>query len=75
MDTVEPVHPDGGLAVELVPVLGVAVELLRLAVGRFPPDAVGVVGLVVEDEDVLLAAHLAPEHPVDERGVALHVTQ
>ena len=75
VDAVEAVDPDGRLLEEL---LGVFLVLARTrssssSVRLVPPDAVGVVGLVVEDEDVLLAADLAAEDPVDQRRVALDV--
>src|SRR5206468_12215233 len=36
-------------------------------------NAVGVVRLIVHDEDVLLPSDLAPEHPIDQARVALDV--
>jgi len=68
VDAVQALDPDRGLLEELLGVLLVLVEiLLRLG----PPDAVRVVGLVVQHQDVLLAPHLAAEHPVDDARVAL----
>ena len=44
-----------------------------LVVRLLAADAVGVVGLVVHHQDVLLAAHLAAEDAVDQRRIALDV--
>jgi hypothetical protein len=50
----------------------VAVDLVLALVGFVAPDAVGMVGLVVEDQDVLLPAR-APQHAVQDARVALDV--
>ena len=73
VDAVQPVDPDRGLLEELVGVLVLAEQFLLVLVRLLAADAVGVVGLVVHHQDVLLAAHLAAQHAVDQRRVALHV--
>ncbi len=75
VDAVEPIHPDGGLLLEGLGVFLVFELLLEqfslLCVCSLMLDPVGVMGLVVHHEDVLLAAYLAANDPVDERGIAL----
>ncbi len=65
---VEPFDPDGRLTIELVLVIPLVEFFIPALV---PPDPVGMVGLVVHHQDVLLAADLAADDPRDDRGVAL----
>ena len=73
VDPVETVHPDGGLPEEFLDLLlfpeKFPLHLLRLGFA----DAVGMVGLVVEHEDIPLPTDLAAEHAVDEGCVALDI--
>src|SRR5262249_25197452 len=73
VDSVEAVYPDRRLPVELVLVLHFAEKILDLAIGVLTADAVCVVSLIVEYEDVLFPAHLAADDAVHEGRVALHV--
>ena len=75
LDAVQPVDPDRRLLLERLGVFLVFKLLVEqfslLIVGGLPLDPVGVVGLVVHHEDVLLPAHLAADDPVDQCGIAL----
>ncbi len=70
---VETIGPDRGLPVELVHIRLLAEYLLLVHIGNRSADPVGVVRLVVEHQDVLLGAHLAADHSIDECRVALDV--
>ena len=68
MDTIEPLDPDGRLA---------PIDLRQLVFfGRLrgvvdPAYAVGVVGLVIEDQDITLASHVTAQDPGNHRCVRL----
>ena len=74
VDAVEAVDPDRRLVRELVRLLfDEPLSVLLGCLGRLLPNAVRVVRLVVQDEDVLLAADLASEKPLHELRVALDI--
>ena len=64
VDPVEPLDPDGGFLVELLRLVLLAEQIALLLVRLVLADAVGVMRLVVQDQDVLLAADL----PAENRG-------
>lgn len=74
VDAVEAVDPDRGLPVELLAVV-LAEQVLLVLVRLRAADAIGVMGLVVHDQDVALAPDLAAEHAFDQLRVALDVAE
>ena len=75
VDAVQAVDPYRRLPIELLAVVLVAEQILLAFVLFRAPDAVGVMGLVVHDQDVALAADLAAEHAFDQFRVALDVAE
>src|SRR5579872_349954 len=74
VDLVETIYPDGRLVKELFGLLLLA-ELLRLLLfGRWARNAVRMVRLVVEDENIALASEPF-EHALDQGRVALDVAR
>ena len=64
VDAVKAVDPYRGLPIELLAVVLLAEKVLLALVRLRAPDAIGVMGLVVHDQDVALAPDLAAEHAV-----------
>ncbi len=73
MDAIKPFDPDGRLLRELLDRLLVERLVLLQQIGTSLADAIRVVRLVVQHEDVALAAHLLPQDPLDPASVALDV--
>ena len=73
VDAVQPLDPDRRLLGELLDRLLVERLVLLQEIGAGLADPVGVVGLVVEHQDVALAADLAAQDPLDPARVALDV--
>ena len=72
VDAIQALDPHRRLGLVRQPLLAVVLVQLVPVLRPLDLDAVGVVGFVVEHQQVLLAAHVA-QHAVDQRRIALHV--
>ncbi len=68
MEAVQSFDPDRGFLKEILRIL-----FFVFAVDLLPPDAVGVVRLIVHNKDVLLPADFPAQDAVDQGCVALHI--
>ncbi len=72
VNAVEPLDPNRRLLGILLVLTALLLVEQRIVVVGFRPDAVGVVGLVVEHEEIPLLAQVAAEDPLDQRTIAFH---
>ena len=73
VDAVQPVDPDGASLKNSSASSSRPEHVVLIFLGGLALDAVGVVGLVVHDQDVLFAAHFAAEDAIDQGSVAFDV--
>ena len=75
MNTIQPFNPYGCFPDKLIFCLQIIGVLIALFFCFFLPDPVGVMGLIVHYQDVLLAAYLPAQYTFHPLRITLHVSE